>query len=104
VKNEQPTVTLRPENPYYELFPNGIAPVRTPLPQIGEIETLGLAQLYLLDPSRLCPEQIDAIAARVAELFGADMNEVRAELLDSGLPIRASEVAAHPAVPMSFIL
>lgn len=102
-----PTITLRSSNPFYDLFPNGIAPVQAPLPGVATLITADGDQvqaIYMLDASRLDSEQMEAVAGRVAELFSARVNDIRDELIENGLPIRASEVAVHPAIDLRIIL
>lgn len=101
------TITLRESNPFYDLFPNGIVPVQAPLPGAARLELPDgdeVQAIYMLDGSRLTSEQMEDVAGRLAELFRARVSDIREELVQNGLPIRASEVAVHPAIELRFVL
>lgn len=80
------------ESPFYDLFENGMAPIKAPLPQTAECIGDGVQTVYLLDFDALTPEQIDEVVSRVATVFHAGIDDVRAELLANGLPIRSSQI------------
>lgn len=100
----EPTITLRPENSFYDIFPNGMVPVKSPLPSLADLETQGIAPVYMLDGERLTTRQMQDVAERIAEHYKARVRDVRDELLENGLPIRASEVAVHPMLELRMIL
>lgn len=103
----EPTITLRPENPFYDLFPNGIVPVRSPLPGVAQLELrdgVAVQSIYMVDADRLSSEAMQDVAFRLAEVFGARVTDIRDELIENGLPIRASEVAVHPAIDLRLLL
>jgi hypothetical protein len=96
------------DNAFYEIFPNGIAPVRCMVPHVGELElpsgTFTPEECYLLDGERLTPEQMEEVVRKVAEIFGARVADVREELMRNGLPIRASQCRMTPAIDLRLIL
>lgn len=98
------TVRLRETNAFFDLFENGDVPVTSMGPGTAELEGVGHASVYLMDSARMTPEQVEAVARRVAERFKAPLDEVRLELTEHGLPIRATEIAAGPAIDLRFIL
>ena len=91
----KPSIVLAGASPYFDIFPEGHVPVKTLVPVGGA---------YMLDGDRITTRQMQAIVERVAEQFGARVKDVRDELIEKGLPIRASEVAMHPAIPLRYFL
>jgi hypothetical protein len=107
----EPSIVLRAENPFFDIFPNGVVPVQVPQTANCELEILNaeldgppVQACYLVDASRLTTEQMQAVAERLAELRGGRVNDVLSELIENGLPIRASEVERHPNIELRFIL
>lgn len=103
----EPTITLIAENPFYDLFPNGIVPVQAPVPGAVElvmIDGVDVQAVYMMDAGRLTTEQMGEVAGRMAEVFNARVKDILDELLETGLPIRASQVAVHPAIDLRFVL
>ena len=103
----EPTLTLRATSPFYDLFPNGIVPVQAILPELAALiegDGARVQRVYFLDGARLDSGQMEAAAGRVAELRGGRVRDIRDELIEHGLPIRASEVAVPPPLDLRFIL
>lgn len=97
------TAHLVKDPPFYGLFEHGIVPIKAPIAGMAALEGQHTQECYFLDPTALTTAQTDALAAKVAEVFRADLEEVRAELKARGLPIRASQVSAV-ALPLRFLL
>lgn len=92
------TITLKPECAFYDLFPNGMVPVRFALPVPCILEGIGEARCYFLDGDALSSEQMEAVAGRCAELSGARVSDIRDELMERGMPIREAMVAVAPGI------
>jgi hypothetical protein len=100
----QPTVTLKPESRYYEIFPNGIAPVKSAIAELMPIVDLGAELGWMLDADRCSSEQLEDVVRAVAEVFCARVSDVRDELIERGLPIRMSQVEVFPQLELRAIL
>lgn len=78
-------------------------PIQSPVPILAILPGFREPQeCYLLDPSRLTPDELDRIARYVSTLQGGSPEEVRREILERGLPIRA--VGTSVAIPLRVLL
>jgi len=98
------TVTLRRENPFYALFENGIAPVQSVGPVRVYLHKLGEVDIYMIDFGRVSPELRELIAFALSEVFGSPIEAAKEQIERHGVPIRASEVAVHPAISTRYVL
>ena len=64
-------------------------PIETLIPVEAELGDLGILSVYFLAVEALEPGQLDKIVAHLAEGFHASQDDIRAELLNHGMPIRA---------------
>lgn len=102
---KEPTIVLKETNPFYDIFPYGMVPVKTFAGHSADLLDSFCQQcVYMMDGDRITTSQMQAVVERVAEKFGARVNDVRDELLERGLPIRASQVAVHPAIPLRMLI
>lgn len=94
----EPAIVLEPDSEFYELFPNGIVPVKSFYPvRFGLFEgeeNIG----YFADLDRIPVETISALVEIGAERVGATPSYFRTVLMGTGMPIRLSRVVAHPDV------
>ena len=75
---------LKKESPFYDLFEGGAVPI---------VNIVVPNQALMVDVKRLAPEKRMALAVRIAGRAGARVEEVMDELLNRGLPLRASQVS-----------
>lgn len=86
---------LKPESPFFDVFENGLAPIRNILmPSVGEMEGAGVHEFYWLDVEQLTEEQLGKIAYRVALQCGGLPLEVEEHMRAEGvIPLRALHVS-----------
>jgi hypothetical protein len=85
---------LKEDSPFYDLFPNGLVPIKNILvPSRVELEGSAEREAYLVNLEALTQEQVETIAYRLA-LLAQEVNVdlVRKEIVERGLPLRASQV------------
>lgn len=80
------------------VFPDGQVPIKGVFPGKAQLEGEGETAVYLVDWAALTDEQRDLILERLGRHFGNSKVLVEAEILKSGLPLRACLVS-HVPIP-----
>lgn len=75
------------------VFPNGGVPIKGISPYNAQIEGKGEMQVYLVDWAALTEKERDLILEYLGHKFGNSKILVEAEILKSGLPLRAALVS-----------
>jgi hypothetical protein len=96
----EPCVVLKPECPFYDLFPNGMLPVQEPISQgvrlVNDFGGTEVHSCFMVDANRLTTAQGQALVEMLAEVRGGRVKDVMPEVMEFGIPIRASECAVFP--------
>lgn len=79
---------LKPETPFNQLFPDGKVPIQTIVPMRPRDEHSPLC--YLVDGSKLTPEQIDGLAEMLLPMWSPECasKEQAVEYIRDGLPLK----------------
>jgi hypothetical protein len=85
------------------VFPDGGVPVKGISPCKAQIEGKGEMQVYLVDWAALDEKQQDLILEHLGHKFGNSKILVEAEILKSGLPLRAALVSCV-SIPARFLI
>lgn len=83
---------LKPECPFYDLFPNGLCPIKNIIvPSLAELEGSSETEVYMVDLEKVGDERLSEIARRLAAKSGVAAEEIFAEIKQRGLPLRVSQ-------------
>ena len=83
---------LKPESPFYDLFPNGLCPIiNIIVPSQVELEGSSKTLVYMVDLEKVGDRPLAEIAQRIAEQNGASFTTVFNEIKARGLPLRVSQ-------------
>ncbi len=83
---------LKPEFPFYDLFPNGLCPIiNIMVPSQVELEGCIETEVYMVDLEKVGDDRLSEIARRLARNSGVDTTEVFHEIKSRGLPLRVSQ-------------
>jgi len=101
-------VRLIPESPFYSAFARSVfglgrAPVLSPLPVQVQLEGSDEIEAYMLDFERVSQDEIERIIAILARQSGEGADVIHADILRSGLPIRASQVCGASSDGLFFL-
>jgi hypothetical protein len=89
--------TLRPDSPFYPLFPGGHVPIKNiVVPNVAECLGDGVQEVYMVDLDRLSPERFESVARLVHKQCDpcTPFEKAKAEMREHGLPLRAKSVAS----------
>jgi hypothetical protein len=82
---------LKPDHWAYGIFPHGTVPIHNVLvPNQVKLENNPETEAYMVDLYKCSPTQIDSIVKHIAN-GRASPERVKAEILEHGLPLRASQ-------------
>lgn len=89
---------LKPESPFYALFPNGMAPIKNILlPRTGIMEGDNQdrpQEFYDLAVDQCTREQLWSVARVASQKLGGTPEEVMAQIKTRGMPIRVSQCSS----------
>ncbi len=72
-----------------DIFPDGIVPVKVMLASEASLEGQNnIMRVYMISLEELTPEQIENILTKLANKFNAPKEEIRKDMLKSGMPLR----------------
>jgi hypothetical protein len=75
------------------VFPNGGVPIKGISAYKAQVEGKGEMEVYLVDWAALTDEERSLILDHLKNRFGSSKEEVEAEILKKGLPLRAALVS-----------
>lgn len=85
------------------VFGETSVPITSPIPVRAEIGGIGVREVYLIELSRLEPEQFDRLVAHVAAKNNMPQEEIRAHLVNEGvMPALAEDIDV--SMDMRFLL
>jgi len=76
------------------VFPEGLVPIKSPVPQRAKLGAEGFQLVYLVDWAALTEQQRELILEDLQRKFVAARAEVESQILEKGIPLRASLVDA----------
>lgn len=84
------------------IFPDGMIPIQNPFPGPGILGSSGQrAQVYMVAWDDLTPGQRGQVINLLAEKFHAPVSDVENQILEKGMPLRASFVS-HTSIPAKY--
>jgi len=85
------------------VFPDGLVPIKSPVPHTGTLDSNGDQPVYLVDWAALTEEQRELILEELARKFRAPRADVENQILEKGMPLRASLINAT-SMPLRFLI
>jgi hypothetical protein len=87
---------LRPDSPFYALFPHGVPILNILVPNVAECIGCGVQEVYMVDLEKLGGEQFEAVARMVHQQCdpSASFDLMKEEIRRHGLPLRSKHVAS----------
>ena len=85
-------VKLKTEVPFYKVFPEGKAPVKSAEPITVNLHELGPTKVFMLDVNAITPSQLREIIDVCSRLFRASASDIMGQIMEAGMPIRESQI------------